>query len=611
MNIPRQHQRFNHTQTKSRFFTFLLALLLTVTAASFTNPVSAATYKDVPSTYWGYNAINRVTDLGFMSGDLSGNFSPNATLDKFETIKILAKMAGYKYTGATTAEQTYYNNCYTKHSGYINLFVKKFSLWNATTDKEVAFLLEKGVLKNEDLNQFVVIVNNRETLRMLSREEACVFFVRLMNATSKVSNTTANPFRDDASISATAKPYVYYLRSLGVVSGDANNNFAPKSAVTKAAMASMINTVWTLMSSSPAATPTTPTATAQPTATPAPTATSANTTTISGKIGKLYYDFRALQVSSSDANNNKIYPAAANVTITINGAAKTFADLREGMNFSAVVVNGDMISITATSNGTITPVTPTPTTKPTATPTTKPTATPTPTPATAAKNRKFSGELVAKTAGTTAAALPVLTIQEKSGQLNEILVPSNASIKRNNTATPWGNLRIGDTVEVSTEYDKLLTLTATGKLSAVDGFVREIRITATNAELTISDTGNSTKTTVYPVATNLVNPYNFRIGAKLRLQLDSKEVISYSVLQDTGALGTTGVITRLTPVLIEIRDTATNTKREYTIDSKTVVRDANTDKVVNMTTLDLNSLVTVATDPTATTRAKTIYVLAY
>ena len=634
-----------------------LAMLFVVGVAT---PVSAATYKDVPTSHWGYTAINRVTDLGFMSGDLSGNFNPNGYIDKFETTKILAKMAGYKYTGATTAEADYYNACLAKHIGFINLYANKFTMWNATTNKEIAFLLEKGVLVNDDLNQFVVIVNGKESLRALSREEAAVFFVRLISPGITLSNTTTNPFKDDASISAAAKPYVYHLRSLGVVSGDTNNNFSPKGAVVKAAMASMISSVWNIMN--PTA-PTTPTP-----STPAP---GANYTTVSGKVGKLYADFRALQVASSDANNNKIFPVTTTATITIDGAAKTFTDLREGMNFTGVTLNGELISIAATSGGAVPTAAPeVPTTPVTSivegtvtaaqatsvnievrmlTPRgeiytevrtfaipsncviTRGGKTTTATAITKGdiakatitngvltklelqeKDRKFEGEIIAKRLNTTTAgSTPVITVKDSDGNLNELVVTDKSVISRRGVGvTTWSNLRVGDTVEVTTEYEKILTLYASGKYSNIDGYVREIRIMANGAcELTFEDT--SGKTAVYPVVTGAVNPYDFRVGAKLRLHLDSKEIESFSILQDAGALGFTGVVTRLTASVIEIRDTSTNVKREFTIDSLTAIRDMSTDKAISITKIDLNSRVTISVDPNNSTRAKTISVVQY
>jgi len=641
-----------------------LALVLAVTA-TFIAPVTlvAATFKDVSATHWGYAAINRVTNLGFMNGDAAGNFNPNGYIDKFEAARILAKMAGYKSTGASAAELEYYTACYNKHIGFINLYVNKFTLWNSTANKEIAFLLEKGILVNDDLNQFVVIVNNRESLRALSREEVAVFFVRLMNRVSSVPSSYSNLFKDDSMIATNAKQYVYYLRSLGVVSGDSANNFSPKGAVVRAAMALMADKVWTIMN--PTAVTPPPAPTAAPTAAPTPSP-GVGYTSVSGTIGKLFLDFRAVQVSSTDAaSNNKIYPAAASVSVTIGSVAKAFADLREGMSFTGVILNGELISIAAVSaaptpapgpasviEGTVSAASGTSIsievrminprgeiyteirtfaipsgciitrggTAVAATSITKGEIAK----ATSAggilqklelqvKDRTFTGEVIAKRAGESATGfVPIITVKDSDGNLNELAVTSKTTITRRGIGTvSWSSVRIGDTVDVIAEYEKIVSMYAIGKSTTTDAFVREIHITAAGCEVVAADASTGVLTT-YLVATDVgIDIYGFRLGTKVRLYLDSKEIEGYSLLQDTTAGTFTGSITRVSSNVIVIKDAVSGASREFSIDSTTTVRDAATDKLVPLTTLDLNMRVYIAVDASKPTRAKTISILQY
>jgi len=655
---------------KSRLSKVLaLAFVMILAVGSMT--VNAATFKDVPSGHWAYTAVNRVTELGFMSGDLSGNFKPDGMIDKFETTKILAAMAGYKTTGATAGETESYTAAYNKHIGYINLYVNKFSLWNSTVNKEIAFLLEKGILVNDDLNQFVVIVSNKESLRALSREEAAVFLVRLMGRVSNVTTSYSNPFADDSTISSSAKPYVYYLRSIGVVNGDSANKFNPRGAVLRSAMATMINNVWTIMN--PNAVVTTPTPTPVPTATPG-----ANYVSVTGSIAKVYTDFRAIQVSSTDANsNNKILPVKTSATITVDGVTATFANLKDGMSFTGLTLNGELTSLLAlTTPGSV--------------------ATPTPTPGAAGeipsagttvlegivstatassigievrmlsprgdiyteirtfnipsgctitrsgkaitasaivqkdmvkatitggvltklelqeKDRKFTGEIVAKrTNDSTTGIIPIITVQDSAGSLSEFVVTDATMINRRTVGnTTWHSLRVGDTVDITAEYDKLLTLYAYGTTSTVEGTVRAIHITTTGCEVSVANSAGVL--TTYPVVMDgMVDYYKFRVGAKVRLYLDSKEIADFSVTQDAAPIGATGTVTRLTGVLITIKDASTGAVREYTIDNSTVVREEATNKVIALTAVNLNSRVTVVTDSATPTKAKTISVIQY
>jgi len=628
-----------------------LAVLFAVGTAM---PVSAVVYTDVPASHWGYADVNRVTDLGFMSGDLLGNFKPNDYIDKFETAKILARMAGYKYTGATAAETEYYNNCYNKHIGFINLYANKFSLWNANANKEIAFLLEKGILVNDDLNQFVVMVNNRESLRALSREEAAVFLVRVMGRTSQLSTTNTNLFADDASITAACKPSVYYLRNVGVVSGGTGNAFSPKSAVVKVAMASMINRAWNIMNPAAPATP-------PPAATPAP---GANYVSVSGTIAKVFADFRAIQVSSSDANNSKIFPAASAATISINGQTKAFADLREGMSFTGLVLNGELVQVAAIGAATqpageipagssvLEGIVRTADGKtigievrmlnprgeiyteirtyaiPTDCVITRGNKT-----ATAAsiakddivkatinngvlrrlelqeKDRKFIGEIVAKrTSQTSFGVVPIITIKDADGNLSEMTVSDKTVITRRGVGTTeWYNIRVGDEVDVVAEYDNLVTLYAYGKNTTIEGIVREIHISEEGSALTVENTAGAR--TVYPIVPGKLDPYTVRVGSRLRIYLDSKEIEGITVLQSTTATGYTGIITRVNSSVIVIKDAVTGVSREFTMDSSTVFRNTVTDRVVNVLALDINMRVHIAVDAASSTRARTVSIL--
>jgi len=648
----------------------LLALAFALILAVGSLSVSAATFKDVPSSHWAYAAINRVSDLGFMSGDLSGNFKPDGMIDKFETTKILAAMAGYKVSGATAAETQEYTNAYNKHIGFINLYVSKFSLWNSTVNKEIAFLLEKGILVGDDLNQFVVIVNNKESLRALSREEAAVFLVRLMNRVSSVTTSYTNPFADDSTISASAKPYVYYLRSIGVLNGDSKNNFNPRNAVLRSAMATMINSVWTILN--PNAVVTTPTPAATPT--PAP---NANYTSVTGTVSKVYADFRAIQVSSTDAaSNNKIMPVKTSATITVDGVAAPFTSLKEGMSFTGLALSGELTSVLAvTTGGAVATPTPTPGTSgeiPATTSVLEGTVSTSSTssigievrmlnprgdiyteirtftiPASCTitrsgktvtalsiakndlvkatitngvlsklelqeKDRSFTGEIVGKRVNeTSTSVIPIISVKDSAGNISELVVTDKSLINRRTVGnTTWHSLRIGDTVDITAEYDQLLTMYAYGVSSMVEGTVKEIRISTTGCEVTVADAKNVL--TTYPVVSDGgLDYYKFRVGTKLRLYLDSKEIGDFTVIQDATTTEYIGTVVRLTGTVISVKDATTGTVRDFTIDNTTAVRDGSTYKSILLTAVNLNSRVSVTVLNASPTKANIITVLQY
>lgn len=321
----------------------LAAILSTSTA------VLAAYYSDVPSNHWAYSSISSLSDRGIMVGDSSGRFNPNQAVDKFYTMKVLAKAAGFKYMNLSAEEELYINRAYEANKDILNQYSKAFEKWDSTADKELAYLLEKGILFVTDLNQFVVrMSDNSEKLRALNREEYCIFLVRLMGKSNEaVGGNYSNKFADDSAITQTGKPYVYYLKQMNIISGDSEGSFNPKGAVTKATMAVMTDKAVTAIESNKLTTP--PPVTEIPSEGTVPNINggSSNVTNISGVTGilfKVYPSLNAVQVSASNGTVTT-YKLTATASIYIDGYLRTINDLKEGMVISGIVNNGELAEL--------------------------------------------------------------------------------------------------------------------------------------------------------------------------------------------------------------------------------------------------------------------------
>ena len=638
-------------------------LCAAVIAFSTTGITRAAVYKDVPA--WASEAVDKISSLGYMTGDMSGNFNPSGSVDKFEMSKILAKMAGYKYIGVTAAEQAYYDSCVKKYEGFIKLFSNKFSMWNTTANGEISFLLDKGILKNDDLNQFVIVTEtNVQKMRVITKEEASMFLVRLMGKEQAALSAQAGAkFADDASIGAAFQPYVYYLRSTGVVSGDTANSFDPKSALTRLIFGVMVYNTYIYMN------PGTVTAPAPaPSPSPAPAAPSSTYETVSGTIAKLYSSFKAVQVSSPNANyNNKIYVVSSSASVTVNGTARDFDALAEGMTFSAVLNSGQLISLAA--SGAAIPAPPALTADYSVLEGTIAYAgsgasantvgievrmlntrgdiyTETRVFALAPgcavsrgssaiafsainkgdivkakiqgnyvyeikleeKNRSFSGEITGKQF-MSATSLPIISIAEEDGSATDIKVSASSKLYKRGNAVGWNDLRIGDTVDVTTEYGAIVTLNAYGSTSTVDGYVKEVQISGSVSKVTI--TGDSNVDSTYNIIPGGLDPYTLRIGSKVRLRLDSKEVSSAVLLEDAKTASLTGIITSISGSGITVRDAANPyaVSKTFGYDAKTVVFDTASGNKVSVGALYADMKIFVVFSESDANRAKTITIL--
>ncbi len=591
----------------------LISCLVCVSVA--TTALSAPTYKDVPSADWAYSAISYVADNGYMVGDSTGYFKPNDLIDKFETSKILAKVAGYKYTGYSAAELAMYDTAYEAKKTILAQYQRTFTKWDKTADREIAYLLYKGIYTEDDLYQFVIKdTDGTERRRALSKEEAAVFLVRIIGKASEASNYKySGSFKDDVNINVNMKPYVYYIRDKGIVSyqGDANGNFNPKAGATRAIFASMLYKSLTLNTTqAPTPTPTPLPTSGLPQSSQTPSDFVTTVSTISGTVDKFYPSFSAVQIITSTGEKS-IYKLATNVTVYVDNYVKTLNDLKEGMAFTGLLQNGELKEIKAqtqplSSTAPSASATPTPSTAPSVSPSAQPTieeaavytmegiikakstennvkslsielrmlnplgniiveerkyvlaedakVTRGGNATTfelmqigdvakitfynnvvtslelAEKNRQISEGILLEKKFVDLTSTAILVIQDKAGNKYEFRVANETNITRKNYGkVAWNQLRVGDIVDVTTEYDKLLTVSAYGIMSMVDGTVLEVHITKNKTSILLLDAEGVTKS--YDVISGSVDPYVFKINTKVRLRLDSQEIDAVTVIR--------------------------------------------------------------------------------
>ena len=517
-----------------------MALSIMLIVSSY-NVALATNFRDVGDNLsWARQAIETVTELGIMQGDLAGNFNPNGPMDKFEAVRVFARMSGFNPSNLTTQQIQHYEAIYQTHSNQISVASAGLTRWNASVNREIAYLLHTGVLTPSDLGNFIVIENETERLRAVSREEMAVFLVRFMGRQQQaIQNTQITLFADDSLISPFARPSVYYLRSLGILNGS-DNRVDPRAVATRAAIAMLINATLHEIESPLLG------------LTPSPGAS--NVSQISGTIANVFAPFRSIQTTSTNpAHNNRILPVTTNAIITIGGINSSFADLTTGMAFNATLNAGGEIVQLVIGGATNQQPQPTPIAPPTASPS------PTPIPINEANIRTLDGtvarvnvnnntigieirminprgEIITETrdyglasnviinrhGGTNNLALsavtvgdlavvqiynnlviniqleervrnltgvlieknfmddsmfPILVIQDADGVNHRFSVAHTSDIRRHNLSNLSArHLRIGDTVTLRAEFGRITEAVATGTTSISDVYIRAIFI---------------------------------------------------------------------------------------------------------------------------------------
>ena len=572
-------------------------------------------YTDVSADHWAHSAILNISDRGYMVGNTMGEYRPNSPMDKFETSRILALASGFRHANLTAEEEILFETTYRDNQALLQSKNNDFVRWNPTANREIAFLLGIGVLVERDLDHFIVINDGQEQLRALSRQEAAVFLVRLAGMSSAAaSGSYAQLFDDDHLIDPANRHYVYFLRANGIVSGDAENNFNPNEAVSRAAFAVMLDRVLSFREISGGSVDV--------------SVDHEDTYSVTGSISVLFPTMNAIQILTD--GNYVIQRLSDEAVIFVNDFFTTFADLEQGMDITVLISDGFIVDIRANDAAVPTPpAQPQEETPPAQTLPTQPEeappaqtlpsppqegALPTPQPAppvenrvlqtiqgvvintnyddrsidieirfltpvggvisqvitytlgqsfeirqgsrdiafqdisigdivtakvwastvydiqVAERSRNFEATLIARNHNRLLNA-NVFVVLDEYGEIHEFVVPDDAILAREGSgAVSWNEIRIGDSLDLITEHTVLIEAYAFGSRSTIDGVIEEIHMT--QGMTTIVVLSNNVHSRYY-ITESLEGSGNLRIGQRVRLRLDSREVEAFSILQSS------------------------------------------------------------------------------
>ena len=215
-------------------------------AAMSVTTMGATVISDVTGSHWAYKAITDLEERGIMVLTSSGQFYPNQTMNYFEVADVIAKATGYVDVDiVTNIDATFkqqIKNNYEKQKATLEAYAKKYSTWNSAYNQQIAYLLGRGYMSTNDLDKFITKTASGETKNIVTKEQLAVYVVRMLGkevtATTTYKNTT---FSDDSTLTASCKPYVEYLRSVGLINPDTAGKANGTMKVTKALCAKMVS----------------------------------------------------------------------------------------------------------------------------------------------------------------------------------------------------------------------------------------------------------------------------------------------------------------------------------------------------------------------------------
>lgn len=207
--------------------------LLMVATILLTGVAYGAVFSDLQdgSYDWAKETINVLADEGIIKGYSDGTFAPAKQITRQEAFTLLARALGVNdYQNSFVVE--FNQNEYSE-------VLKKF---NTYAEKELCFMLSRGVLSEEDLQTYLSDENKE---KVLLRHEAAVLLSKILNLRDEFDKNGEFEynFTDVDKIPAESLAAVAFVASKGILTGMEDGSFSPDTGVTRAQIALIIDRV--------------------------------------------------------------------------------------------------------------------------------------------------------------------------------------------------------------------------------------------------------------------------------------------------------------------------------------------------------------------------------
>ncbi len=585
------------------------ALSLTVGITSF-----ASTFPDVTeeSYSWAYEAVESMAKNNIIKGYEDGTFGPAKTVTKLESLVLISRILGFE----DAENESLIDAAYMIYGETINSYDLNFG------SDEIVYLLIKGVLDVDELEDYIGENNRSEGLK---RYEVAVLLTKALDAESKLdSNTVASlTYQDVSDIPASAKKHVAYVSEQGLMQGLDGNVFDPNGTVTRAQAAVVLYK-------------------------------------LQQKTG---YQFKSGIVSTidpvtrtfkmkTDSGDIVAHSLNSGIIYRYNGEAITINDIEVGYECVATYKDDNLYAIDFTdaqvdevvygsyagmANSTskkaatisIYPLSETDTdisTKNKDTYTVSDKCVITYNDATCSLSSLKSGYYVKLTLDkgvvTFVEAQPKetkisgrineiildplykLVIEDNEGDVNEYLVSSKVTVKKNGNSSSARDLLTGDSVNVVLNYDRIVSVSATSKTTTRTGIIKEVIISST-PRITVShgdedETYQITSDAEIDLNGAVGTFYDLRVGNAVTLKLESDTVVSLKTSATSGEVVTWEGVVKLVNtsyglIQLEFVDPKVGITRNESvfIKSNASIVDYKTQKNKKLSDVNIGSKVTV------------------
>lgn len=186
-------------------------------------PAGAKTFTDL-ETHWAKSYMEDLNDRGYLTGYPDGTMRPDEKITACETLALLSR-----FYQPTKDEAAYL------YEDYGVLVEEKVPANQSWAYDEIALCLAAGIVTEKELGQLDLSLP-------IAKEYLGVCIIRAMQLVDEAKAFKKElTFEDKDSVASSYASYIALLVDLGVVTGDTNNKFNPRSGVTRAVCATMIS----------------------------------------------------------------------------------------------------------------------------------------------------------------------------------------------------------------------------------------------------------------------------------------------------------------------------------------------------------------------------------
>lgn len=530
---------------KSKILNKIL-LLTVVISLLFTMTANAAAFTDI-STHWAKSYIERVAAKGIVSGYDNGTFKPDNNVTVLEALVMISRLYDIDDDLKEKIVEEYEPSLKTMTN----------TLYNEWSFEYLSVIIELGVVSENGIEDMFA---KKTIFQQATREEIAVLLTKAMMLGDEAQNLKVYtlPFADAAKISTSARPYVYVMYDKDIFEGDSNKNINPSNKITRAEIATLLDKAYKYIDENdvyPDFDDYEPT-----------TSLSGIITEVSEGSAESYIYVK------DDSEVESIVKINKDTDIYLNGKAKDFDDLKEDMlvkckiNSERIAVKLEADSSTDVVRGIIYYVAYVAPAKITIIDEDDDKITydlPTDVKVyldgkeIALKELDEDDEVtlyidddevyqinsisrIKKYNGTITAIdynYPIVVkMKTKESVIKSFTFNSDVDVTRNDDDSNFDQVRVGDEVTITTEYDEMIAINTIAKEAEMSGTIKEIIIGDEN-KIKIADEDG--ETTQYAVSNNVIitigssnaTIYDLRVGYNVSVNTSGNEIVTIEAAQ--------------------------------------------------------------------------------